>query len=229
MYTCIIIEDEQLARELIELYLSEFLSIQIIGCFENGQVALDFLKTNQVDLIISDIHMPLKNGLQLVKEVNRQAKVIFITAYAQYAVKGFELEVLDYIVKPFGLPRFRQSIDKFLKIMSIENSATIELEPFLVIKAGYNQTKILIKDIIYVSSEREYVKYHLENGSVMELKSLYSLEKILPKNIFQRIHRSYIVSKRHIQSLTNYSVIMSNNDELKIGNTYKGKITLEFE
>ncbi|MFI8377888.1 LytR/AlgR family response regulator transcription factor [Leeuwenhoekiella sp. NPDC079379] len=203
MVNCISIDDEELARELLKTYVGKVDYLQWKGSFENPLEALSFLKDNKVDLIFLDIQMPQLNGTEFAEIVKKTGvHIIFSTAYSEYALQGFELNALDYLLKPVTFKRFLNAVEKFPKNeKDIENS--------IVVKSGYDLYKISLEDIIYIQSESEYVSYHLKNGKkILANQSLKNLESSLPKN-FLRVHRSYIANKDKVTGLKGRDLLLS--------------------
>ncbi|MGB3776208.1 MAG: LytTR family DNA-binding domain-containing protein [Leeuwenhoekiella sp.] len=203
MITCISIDDEELARELLKTYVKKVDYLQWKGSFENPLEALGFLKENTIDLIFLDIQMPQLKGTDFAELVQKMGvQIIFTTAYSEYALQGFELNALDYLLKPITFKRFLNAIEKFPK-------KEREIENTLVIKSGYDLYKIVLDDIIYIQSESEYVSYHLKNGKkILANQSLKKLEASLPET-FLRVHRSYIVNKGKVTGLKGRDLLLS--------------------
>jgi DNA-binding LytR/AlgR family response regulator len=192
---CVIIDDEELARTLLEIYVGKVSTLNWMGSFENPIDGLTFLNSNQVDLLFIDIQMPELNGTDFAELIAKsQTKIIFTTAYSKYALKGFELNVLDYLLKPITFNRFLAAVQKFSRN---------ETQPkdHIVVKSGYDLYKIAPGDILYIESDSEYVHYHLEKGKkIMANQSLSKLLLTLPDS-FLRVHRSYIVNGGKVTGL----------------------------
>jgi len=203
--SCIIIDDEELARKLLETYARKLDHLNCLGTFENPLEALSFIKSNPVDLIFLDIQMPQLKGTDFAELIlNSGIRVIFTTAYSEYALQGFELSALDYLLKPISFKRFVNAVEKFPK-------NKLEVEGTLIVKSGYDLHKILLKDIIYIKSDSEYVHYYLENGKkIMALQSLNKLMSSLP-NYFLRVHRSYIVNSQKVTGLKGRDLLLSDH------------------
>lgn len=222
---CIIIEDEPLAREVIETYLLNFPEIELISAFDNAIQAFQFLQNNQIDLIFLDIQMPQLSGIEFLKSLTSPPKVIITTAYRDYAIEGFELNVIDYLLKPIPLERFMKSIDKFHKSISTgkKTSGSSLITPSndsIYVLADRKQIKIFFDEILYIESMKDYVIIYKPNQKVITKTTINSLEETLPPDKFMRIHRSFIISKSKINAITKTSVEIGKH-ELPIGRSYK--------
>lgn len=226
---CIIIDDEQLARNLVERYVSTIHYLELVGSFKNGIDALNALNQQEVDLIITDIQMPDLLGTDLIKSLTQKPLVIFTTAYQNYAVEGFELEAVDYLLKPFSIDRFIKAINKAKTISDLrkEGPSTAEFKNnYLTVKADHKLYKILFNDIKYIEGMREYVSFHVSTGRITALMSLKSLEEQLPSSQFIRCHKSFIVNKDVVTALETGNLILGDKT-IPIGQSYKDKVIEE--
>lgn len=216
---CIIIDDEELARTLLKTYVDRVSYLNCIGSFENPMEALDFIRQNEVDLIFLDIQMPELKGTEFAEIISNTAvRVIFTTAYSEYALQGFELNALDYLLKPITFQRFLSAVEKFPH--PTNNDDTI------VIKSGYDLHKVKFNDVIYIESDSEYVNYFLENGkSILANQSLANLETSLPK-LFLRVHRSYIVNRDKVTGLKGRNLLLSGHS-IPVSDSYFAKVKTE--
>ncbi len=198
MINCVIIDDEELARKLLETYVKKVAFLKWQGSFENPLDGLSFLKSNSVDLLFLDIQMPELKGTEFAELIAKsKTKVIFTTAYSEYALKGFELNVMDYLLKPITFKRFLSAVEKFPKK---EFPDPISIKP-IIIKSGYDFHKVSPQKILYIESDGEYVHYHLENGKKFTAnQSLSKLLSALPDS-FLRVHRSYIVNGQKVSGM----------------------------
>ncbi|AEE20383.1 LytR/AlgR family response regulator transcription factor [Dokdonia sp. 4H-3-7-5] len=210
---CIIVDDEELARTLLTTYVAKVAHVELLASFENPLHALSYIKENEVDLVFMDIQMPELKGTDFAELIiNDNIKVIFTTAYSEYALKGFELNALDYLAKPITFKRFLAAINKFPVVSK-------EAETSLVIKSGYDLHRVLFQDMLYIESDSEYVNYHFEDGKkIMANQSLSKLLNELPSQ-FIRVHRSYIVNKNKVTSLKGRSLMLSNT-EIPVSDSY---------
>jgi DNA-binding LytR/AlgR family response regulator len=219
-YKCIIVDDEPLARELIASHLAHFENFELIDSFENALKAYAFLESNTIDLIFLDIEMPLLKGNDFLKKLKNPPKVIFTTAYREYALEGYELNVIDYLLKPITFDRFFLSIEKLKQLQTpkIEEKAATENHVF--VSSGNKNIKIIFEEIFYIESLKDYITIHLENGKSHHLKhNISAFEKLLNSD-FVRIHRSYIIHSKKLTAYTKNEVEI-NNIEIPIGSSYK--------
>lgn len=222
MLKCLIIDDEELARKLLEGYIElvDFLTLE--GSFENPIQTLSLLKETTIDLIFLDIQMPEIKGIDFIKFIPKNTNVIFTTAYSEYAVEGFNLGVVDYLLKPITFERFLLSVNKIK-----EYKYSLKSDAHLIVKSGYEIHKIKIEDINFIKSESEYVIYHTNDKKVMSYQSLKALESELNNSIFQRVHRSYIVNKNKITGLKGKELILSSL-KIPISDSYFEKVKKDF-
>ncbi|WP_136666739.1 LytTR family DNA-binding domain-containing protein [Flavobacterium sp. H122] len=219
-YSCIIIDDEPLARELIASHLSHFENFELIASFENAIKAYAFLEESRVDLIFLDIEMPLLKGTDFLKKLKSKPSVIFTTAYREYAIEGYELNVIDYLLKPISLDRFFTSIEKFKSLQSIKTVEKPMVKDHIFVPSGNKKIKIVFDEVLYIESIKDYITIHLENGISHHLKfNITAFEKLLTED-FVRLHRSFII---HFKKLTAYTKqeVEINQIEIPIGSSYK--------
>jgi DNA-binding LytR/AlgR family response regulator len=224
---CIIVDDEPLAIEVIETHLSNFQNFEIIAKCKNAIEAVEYLNSHKIDLIFLDIQMPHITGINFLKTLINPPKVIITTAYREYALDGFDLDVVDYLLKPISFERFLQSINKYLEYInekpSIDNETNIEKENFIFVKANKKNHKIYFDEILYVESLKDYISIKTINRKVVTKLPISKFEKMLPKKEFIRIHRSFIVSLKKISSFNN-EIIDVEGKELPIGRLYKSQV-----
>lgn len=218
MITCIILDDEPFAHQVLEHYISQIPDLILKAKFRNAVEAFEYLEKSSADLLFLDIEMPLVNGLTFLKAVKKPPVTIFTTAYKQYAFAGFELNAVDYLLKPFSFERFQKAIDKTGLMNKITNDQTIAVKDEKGI-VNLRQDEIIsiegMKDYIkIITVEREYIMYHT-------LKSM--LEK-LDSNLFIQVHRSYIVNRLQIQRITQEMIGLSNNTLVPIGKSFKKEL-----
>ena len=226
MTKCIIVDDERPARELIQLHLSCLRDFSLLESFENAVEAFNFIQQNKVDLIFLDIQMPKISGLKLIKSLKIAPKIILTTAYREYAVEAFELDALDYMVKPITQERFMKAISKF---NYYHNALTENLpiadnfeDAYIFLKTGAQQTKIYLKDIIYIEGLKDYVKVHTPDKVLLASERLSYMEQKLPENKFSRIHKSFIVALPKITHYTSEQISIGNTT-LPIGRVFKNE------
>lgn len=223
----IIVDDEPLAIEVIETYLSQFPELKLKAKCSNAVEAFEALESAEIDLMFLDIQMPQISGIDFLKSLKNPPKVIFTTAFSNFAVEGFELNAVDYLLKPFSLERFSKAVQKFLEIYTKkENKTTLlsEDEPdYIFVKADKKLIKVRFEDIFYVEGLKDYVMLHTPTGRIVTLQTMKSLEEKLPSDIFIRVHRSYIVNLKLIELLEANSVLV-NKKKIPIGKNYKDEL-----
>ncbi len=234
---CIIVDDEPLAQRVIEKFLEDLPNFVIVAKCSNAFEAMDGVNGNNVDLMFLDINMPKLSGLSFLKTLKNPPLVIITTAYSEYAIEGYELDVVDYLKKPFSFERFLKAVQKVQERLKkpeqsvIENSFSeedlpIEVAPelstanFIFVKANKKNYRVDIDDIYYIEALGDYIKIHTSNSVLVTYQSMKKIESILPSNIFVRIHKSYIVSVNKIKSVEG-NMVEVKNEKITIGNSYK--------
>jgi DNA-binding LytR/AlgR family response regulator len=223
---CLIVDDEHLARKLIATYLAKIPDIEIVGQAKNAMEAIQLLQTQSVDLLLLDIQMPDLTGLELLKTLAHQPFVVFTTAYSEHAVAGFELDAVDYLVKPVSFERFVQAINKVRARISsvanqaVENPVLADEKDHFFVKVDYKLVKVMYDQILYIEGMREYVALHTPGKRLIVYQSMKKLAEMLSARDFFRIHKSYIVSLNHIESVYG-NVVQIAGKELPIGKMYK--------
>jgi two-component system LytT family response regulator len=220
MYKCIVVDDEELARRLIKRHLSELEDFELVASCGSAIEALKIIKETHIDLIFLDIEMPLLKGTDFLKNLNQKPKVIFTTAYREYALEGFELNVVDYLLKPINFTRFLKAIEKFLESTNkvIESSVS----KYIYIQSNKKNIKIVLDEVLYIESLKEYVQIHFKNRKVIFKGGITAFEQKLDHH-FVRVHRSYIVNINKITAYTK-SDIEIGRIEIPIGDSYKDRV-----
>ncbi|WP_422004819.1 LytR/AlgR family response regulator transcription factor [Roseivirga pacifica] len=226
---CLIVDDEPLAREVIASYIERVEGLQLLAEVDNAVKAFDWLKKESIDLIFLDIQMPKLNGIEFLKAMHHTPKVIFTTAYREYAIESYELDVVDYLLKPVSFPRFLMAVNKMMN--GQHEDATEELQsdelrtdhPYIFLKADRKMVKIYLKDILYIESLKDYVRINLPEKEVISLQKISYLEQKLPEDCFMRIHRSFIVPIKKIEAFSNNAIEIGGH-ELPIGRNYKEQV-----
>jgi DNA-binding LytR/AlgR family response regulator len=219
-YKCTIVDDEPLARELIASHLAHFDNFELVASFENALKAYAFLESNTIDLMFLDIEMPLLKGNDFLKKLKNPSKVIFTTAYREYAIEGYELNVIDYLLKPITFDRFFVSIEKFKHLQIPKAPENLTYEDHIFVSSGSKNIKIVFDHILFIESLKDYITIHLENGKSHHLKqNISAFEKILDSN-FVRIHRSFIIQTKKLTAYSKNEVEI-NAIEIPIGSSYK--------
>ena len=223
---CIIIDDEPLAREGMLLLVNDFPGLRVVGCFNGVKKAREFLAENQVDLIFLDIQMPGVNGLEFAQTIAGDTLIIFTTAYSQYALKSYEVDAIDYLVKPILKERFEKAINKAVNYQQLllQTNAKSSLESvasdFMLIKAERKFYKIVFKDILYIEGLKDYVVMYVNDNKIITAMNLKTIYHQLPQTIFVRVSKSYVVNMNHILSFDNHTIYL-NNAEIPIGDIYR--------
>jgi len=228
---CLVIDDERLARDYLKNYISKVPELELVGDFNSPLKATELIKSGNIDLLFIDIQMPDITGVDFVKSLSKKPEVIFTTAYQEYALEGFNLSAVDYLLKPFSFERFYQAvikvIDKLESKHIVDDNDPSPLHPqtsytdnYLTIRADRKFYKINFDDLVYIEGQKAYVTFHTSIKKITALASLKELEEALPKNQFIRIHKSYIVAIREINSLEG-NMIEINDTQLPVGKSYK--------
>lgn len=218
--TAIAIDDEPRALEVVQIHAQKVPFLELKATFTDAFEAIPYLQQNKIDLIFLDIKMPDISGIELVNILQKSPMIIFTTAFSEYAVKGFELDAIDYLLKPFSLARFTKACNKALEIKSLRNE---EIQDFMFLKTGYEEEKIFFDDILYIQAEGNYMAYVLPNKKLLSRQNISESLAQLPHNQFIRLHRSYIVALNKIQKITRQSVWIAGN-EISVGASYEEKL-----
>lgn len=227
MYTCLIIDDEELARELIENHLDQLDNFKIIASCQSAIEASKILQKQKIDLLFLDIEMPVLKGTDFFKNLINKPKVIFTTAYRDFAMEGFELNAVDFLLKPITFSRFFKAIEKFLiiqknQILPVPKSIS-KVTDFIYIKKDRKQIKVYFDTILYIKSEKDYICIHCNDIKHLIKYSLITFHQLLDKRFIQ-IHRSYIINSDKITAFTKQDIEI-NKIEIPIGNSFKHVIT----
>lgn len=215
---CIIIEDEPLAQERIKSYLHKLPFLQLMAAFDNGIDALLYLQSNPVDLIFLDINIGEISGIQLLQAMNAGTEVIIITAYHEYALKGYELNVTDYLLKPFTFDRFLQAVEKVKNNLSRLDSGVHR--KFIFVKTEYRLEKLLLSDVLYIEGMRDYRKIHTIHKRIMTLKTFREFEEDIPPAIICRVHKSFMVAIDKIDAIEKDGIKIQ-DQVIPVSDTYK--------
>ena len=220
---CIIIDDEPLAADLLASYAKKTLFLNLIGVFNSAVEGVKAIRENRVDLIFLDIQMPELSGLDFAKILPKETKIIFTTAFSQYAIDGYKANAIDYLMKPISYDDFldasNRALDWFQTTHQAENAST---DRFIFVKSEYKLVKIMFDDILYIEGVKDYVKIYLNNDHkpIMTLMNMKKIEESLPKPEFMRIHRSYIVHMKKIDGIDRFRVVIG-DAVLPISDSYK--------
>lgn len=207
--TCIIVEDEPLAEEKLRDFISRIPWLELSGSFHSGVDALRFIQQQPVELMFLDIHMEGINGIQVMESLSHRPHIILTTAYSNYAIKAFDLQVDDYLLKPFSFERFLQAVQK--ACCNDSPTKNEEIKDFIFIKTDYRLLKILLVDILYIEGMRDYRCLVTKTGKVLTLTTFTELLEQLPSAQFARVHKSYVVSLGHIKSIEHHRITIGEN------------------
>ncbi len=217
--TCVIIDDEPLAVKILKEYAAAVPDLEVKWAGTDVFKALEVAQDGGIDLVFLDVQMPELNGIQFLKILNGKSKVILTTAYEEYALQAFDMDVADYLLKPFSKERFLIALQKVKERLAPAAAAASSDPEFIFVKSEYRILKINVKDIFYFESLRDYVAIHHKEGKTLTLQSLKSFEADLPTRLFVRIHKSYIIALQHIEVIEKKKVIIQGK-ELPISDTY---------
>ena len=219
---CIVIEDEPLATKVLTDYITQVPFLELQGSFKDAILATDFLRDHQTDLIFLDIHLPKLKGMAFLKTLAHPPAVIITTAYHQYAVEGFNLNVTDYLLKPFDFERFLIAVTKVKKGEKerLKPQETVDPKDYLFLNVQKKKVKLLFSEIVYIESQREYIRIVTTKTEFISKMSTHEIEDLLPTHLFKRIHRSFIVSVGKIESY-NAEMVEVNGISIPIGRGYK--------
>ncbi|WP_346318693.1 LytTR family DNA-binding domain-containing protein [Chitinophaga sp. YIM B06452] len=221
MMKCLALDDEPLALEIIADFAAKAPVPMQLKTFENAALALRYLQEEPVDLIFLDIKMPDITGIQFLKSLKHPPMVIFTTAYEEYALDGFELDVVDYLLKPIPFERFMKAVTRAQEYLSVVQPKTADTD-YIFVKTEYKIIKINLEDILYIEALKDYIKIYTAHQPVLTLKSLKSFESRLPKDKFMRVHRSYLVAMNKINSVERNTVMIA-NQSIPISEGYRDR------
>ncbi|NRB84164.1 MAG: response regulator transcription factor [Winogradskyella sp.] len=234
--SCIIVDDEAIARDIIASHLAKINNIEVVAKCKNAIEAFNVISNRTIDLIFLDISMPEISGIAFAKSINKDIKIIFTTAFRDYAVEGFDLKAVDYLLKPIAFERLIKAVDRYFEISTASGntvSNTTEDQNFIFVRSNRRMIKIDFDKILYIESYSDYLKIHLQEfkarvSTIVTRETISAIEAKLPKHLFIRIHRSYIVRLNKIQSFTNEEVTV-NRLALPISRSYKKEVLNQLE
>ncbi|MDY0904562.1 LytTR family DNA-binding domain-containing protein [Pedobacter sp. CFBP9032] len=220
-YKCLIIDDNEIERDALEMHLKKISQLEIIAICKNGIEAADFLSRNNIDIVFSDIDMPELSGIALLKSIKKHPLFVFITAYSEYAAESYEVDAIDFVVKPATFPRILKAANKAIEYLELKNKVSGTAEAVQEVSDNHSDhfffketkgiSKLKYNDVIYIESLGDFSKIFTENDMHIILVSLKNLEKQLPKNLFARVHKQYMININHIVTLTTHEVHMNHN------------------
>ncbi len=229
MIKTLIVDDEPLAQDIIETYVNQLPNLELVAKCSDAIAANQILQNNEIDLMFLDIQMPQLTGIEFMKSLSNPPLVVFTTAYSEYAVEGFEMDAVDYLLKPISIDRFMKAVNKVEDRLKDKqgNSGTLEGEDHFFVKADKKLVKVNFSDILYIEGLKDYVIIRQEEGRVITLQTMKSLESKLPSDNFRRIHRSYIVNTKKIKALVGNMVEIKEKGETKnipVGKIYREEL-----
>lgn len=221
--SCIVIDDEPLAITKLENFISQVKELRLLHTFDNAIEAMGWLKENKTDLIFLDIQMEKLTGIQFIEATDPSARIIITSAYDQYALKGYELNISDYLLKPFSFERFLKAVDRVMDFFSSRQDITRPVEEeskFIFVKTEYRFERIDIEEILYVEGMKDYLRIVCSSKKIMTLQSFAGLEELLPMKKFCRVHKSYMVAIDKIKSVER-GVVIIGDQRIPVSNTYR--------
>lgn len=217
----IIVEDEPPARMKLAAFIERCPELELVDTFTDGNTALEFLRQNQIDLMFLDIHMDGISGIQVLEQLQHPPCVIITSAYEEYALKGFEYNVTDYLLKPYPFDRFRKGVEKVLRDLSLKQMESREEEQYILVKSEYRLEKISLNSILFIEGMKDYLRIHTDTRKVMTLRSFTSIAQELPADQFVRIHKSFMISLAHLTAIEKDVVVIGKDHQIPIGRSYK--------
>lgn len=219
MIRCLIVDDEPLAREILGQYVSQSDELQLVGTCKNANEVVELLQKESVDVLFLDIQMPGISGMALMKSLENPPLVVFTTAYDQYAVEGYEVSAVDYLLKPISPDRFKKAVEKVKDMIRYKKSSSNDLD-YMFIRADYQDIKVMFDDILYVEGLKDYVKVVTKEKRIITLTNIKGMLEKLPQDRFIRVHKSYIVAKDKVQTVKG-TILTIDDKEIPIGLTFK--------
>jgi two-component system LytT family response regulator len=223
MMTCIAIDDEPKALEVIERYCQKISVVSLKATFREPLKAIGFLNREKIDLIFLDINMPDISGMQLLQTLTPRPLIVFTTAYSQYAVESYELNALDYLLKPVTFERFLMAINKAAAALSAKTTTGPDEDAAVFIKSGPQTYRVKISEILYLEKNGNYITVHRKDGNILIRENMSDIFDLLPASDFIRVHKSYVVGIRHISMIEVHQLIV-NGVKLPIGSTYRDSL-----
>src|ERR1700722_6393780 len=220
MMTCIAIDDEPKALRGIKRYCQKIVLVSLKASFREPLKSIDFLNSEKVDLIFLDINMPDISGIQLLQTLSPRPLIIFTTAYSQYAVESYDLNALDYLLKPITFERFLMAINKAAAALSSKNTTGQDEDAAVFIKSGPQTYRVKVSDILYLEKNGNYITVHLKDGNILIRENMGDIFDLVPAADFIRVHKSYVVAIKHISMIEVHQLTI-NNEKIPIGSTYR--------
>lgn len=222
---CIIVDDEPIARKGVEKLINQISQLELLGSFNSAETASEYIQTTNVNLIFLDIQMSGINGIEFARSIPKHTLIIFTTAYSEYAIDSYEVDAIDYLVKPIDATKFRKAVDKAITYHSLlleEDKKSVENveDECIFVKSDRRYFKVNLKDILFIEGLKDYVIIQMDGQRIITRINIKNIHELLPQSTFLRINRSYIVNRHHIDSFDNNDVFIKNH-EIAIGNSYR--------
>ncbi|SDQ19010.1 LytR/AlgR family response regulator transcription factor [Flagellimonas zhangzhouensis] len=219
---CIIVEDQPPAQRILKKFIDDVPTLELVGAFSNGVDAMDFLNSESVNLMFLDIHLPKINGLDFLKSIPNPPQVILTTAFSEYALEGYDLNVVDYLLKPFSFQRFLQAVGK-VNVKQEAAQSTVTNAPLteIYVKSSHEHIKVLIKDIYTISSDSDYTEIYLKEKKILSNESLRHWLEVLGSNHFLQVHKSHIINTKKIDRISGNMVMLTDGSKIPMGRAYK--------
>lgn len=232
MMKCIIVDDEPIARKGIKKLVNQITQLELQDSFNSAEAASEYIQTTNVDLIFLDIQMPDINGIEFARSIPKHTLIIFTTAYSEYALDSYEVDAVDYLVKPIDIAKFRKAVDKAITYHSLlldEDKKSVEHveDECIFVKSDRRYFKVNLKDILFIEGLKDYVIIQMDGQRIITRMNVKTIHELLPQNTFLRINRSYIINKNHIESFDHNDVFIKTH-EIAIGNSYRDTFFEEF-
>lgn len=219
---CVAIDDEPLALSVVENFCSRTPSLDLIAKFNDSVKGLEFVQNNSVDILFLDINMPHLSGIELARQISKTVKVIFTTAYQDFALEGFELRAVDYLLKPFSYDRFSRAVSHAAHLISLEEGSGNDAS--ITVKVDYSNHNILVNSILYVEGLKDYVKIHIYDRVIVVKYTMKAITSLLEVYGFIRVHRSYIINLKKVHFYKSNALIVENGDKIPIGDQFKAEL-----
>ncbi|BDW92611.1 MULTISPECIES: LytTR family DNA-binding domain-containing protein [Flagellimonas] len=219
---CIIVEDQPPAQRILKKYIQDVPNLELVDMFSDGLSAMEFLNRESVDIMFLDIHLPKINGLDFLKSIPDPPQVILTTAFSEYALEGYDLNVVDYLLKPFSFQRFLQAVNKANAKLDVQRSGSVN-EPLteIYVKSSHEHIKVLVDDIYTITSDSDYTEIHLEDKKILSNEPLRHWVSVLGGDQFYQIHKSHIINTKKIDRISGNLVILTNGAKVPLGRAYK--------
>lgn len=229
---CIIVDDEPIAREGLKKLIAQIPQLELLDTFNRVKTASDFMESTEVDLVFLDIQMPKVNGIEFARTIPKHTLIIFTTAYSEYALDSYEVDAIDYLVKPIDIAKFRKAVDKAITYHSLlleEDKKSVDTveDECIFVKSDRRYFKVNLNDILFVEGLKDYVVIQMDGQRIITRMNVKSMQDLLPRKTFLRINRSYIVNKNQIDSFDNNDVYIKKH-EIAIGTKYREDFVEEF-